>query len=789
MKPLCAIFTAAQPLAVLTITVLLWGGASAVGEDCYCDGWQSTNTASPHMWWMTPTPGKSYRGAKNTTRGGLRCVPWKDAFARCAADTSAFTGPPNYARMLVNVAEDPIGVAGGSPSQWNQAEGEDGIPDNACGTPRVFSGPSVFSGLGGGGGGRFPMDSGFKTISSPSDVYLTGRFSPDDQWEWAAVNAGGPWCFVEEADFNAAGETEISTVPDGPGGHGSTEDELRSRKIAPPCGNLRRLPCDVPQCVAPPVCISSTKPGPMLVANGGFEDWRTPSLRWRQASPFYDKFTSARPLDVMHWEFVPWSLKMGQWGAGAPTTLPFARFAAAWPGWKVGAAVTRQQRDGDVAEGDTSYARIRLRGEPFVLRTQIGAVASLIAGAKYRLQAQVRCEAGTADAPNNVVVGLGMAVLQGMPVPGKPMRVIEGIWNFWGVEGPLIEPLNVVTNAGGTVPGRADGTALAFLNCSRAANQMPAVTATDVTGEGWVTLQLQFTPAETSRDTQVQISFGDSAKGATGVDANDADAADRLGRSEVFGVVHVDNVELHRMDEDTSPAAATGCTSDMWRCKKDPFNMAYRLREEGGVPVTLEQMSQLSAFRMDAQQCRPPDPDAFVRWGDPLCPFMSKFPMPHSGSREVSARLATLSDAEVLRVLGWNKAGWRGGGGTGGDGSTAAAIIREDFPTVVDGELIRALGGPVYGGRRVVDDHGLGVHAQPIRNHAWYSRAATSDGAYLMDGSTTNCSTNRARNIGQTCYLEVGRLTSNYSSKLNLESFPGCSKASHSFSTKKYLRR
>jgi hypothetical protein len=33
----------------------------------------------------TLTPGKSYRGGKNTTRGGLRCVPWKEAFERCTA--------------------------------------------------------------------------------------------------------------------------------------------------------------------------------------------------------------------------------------------------------------------------------------------------------------------------------------------------------------------------------------------------------------------------------------------------------------------------------------------------------------------------------------------------------------------------------------------------------------------------------------------------------------------------------------------------------------------------------
>ena len=75
------------------------------------------------------------------------------------------------------------------------------------------------------------------------------------------------------------------------------------------------------------------------------------------------------------------------------------------------------------------YAAVELRGEPFVLRTQLGGVASLVAGANYRLCAKVRCEAG--GAINNVVVGLGVAALPGMPSAGRPTRFVEGIWNYW----------------------------------------------------------------------------------------------------------------------------------------------------------------------------------------------------------------------------------------------------------------------------------------------------------------------------------------------------------------------
>ena len=563
-------------------------------------------------------------------------------------------------------------------------------------------------------------------------------------------------CFVEEADAAAAGEAEIRDVPDGPGGHGSEKSELRRRRIAPPCGNLRRLPCDVPQCVAPPVCISSTKPGPMLVANGGFEDWRVPSLLWRQGSPTYDRFPNARPLDVMHWEFVPWSLKMGQWGTGAPTTLPFARFSSAWPGWREGPIVTKVLRTTDAIEGDTAYARIQLRGEPFVFRTQLGAVASLIAGAKYRLRAKVRCEAGNATT-SNVVVGLGMAALQAMPAPGKPMRVIGGIWNYWGREGPLLEPLNVTTGVGETVPGQAGNTALAFVDCSRSANQVPSMTAAAPTGGGWVNVELEFTPVETSRDTQVQVSFGDATKGAVNGEATDADAADRLGRSGVYGIVDLDNVDLHRLDADTSSAANAGCTSDAWKCRNDPFNMVYRLREEGGVPVTMEQMSKLSKFRVDAMQCRPADQSTFAQWGHPSCPFMSKFPLPHSGSREVSARLAKMPDGEVLNALGWNEAAWRGGGGDSGSaGSMAAAIIREQFPAVAEGELIRSFGGTTYGSRYILNEIGYGIQAQPLRSHFWFSRAATSDGVLVEKGDFQKCATGGAQKIGRVCYLEVG---------------------------------
>jgi hypothetical protein len=174
--------------------------------------------------------------------------------------------------------------------------------------------------------------------------------------------------------------------------------------------------------------------------------------------------------------------------------------------------------------------------------------------------------------------------------------------NRRGHESPLFEPLNVTTTTS-AVAGRADDTALAFVDCSLVANQPPAAAAAGGV-EGWMTLELQFTvgpirvqaelicfdpgrlkgtwfqpltltwfgfkrllsnggfnlcrryiaPAETSRDTQVQLSFGDAAVGAVGAaGATDADAADRLGRAGVKGVVHVDDVELHRL-AGTSPS-------------------------------------------------------------------------------------------------------------------------------------------------------------------------------------------------------------------------------------------
>lgn len=81
--------------------------------------------------------------------------------------------------------------------------------------------------------------------------------------------------------------------------------------------------------------------------------------------------------------------------------------------------------------------------------------------------------------------------------------------------------------------------------------------------------------------------------------------------------------------------------------------MVYRLREEGGVPVTLLQLSRLSKFRIEARQCRPMGQETMLAdWLQPSCPFLSKFPLPHSGQREVSEKLDTMSDTEVLSALG-----------------------------------------------------------------------------------------------------------------------------------------
>ena len=63
--------------------------------------------------------------------------------------------------------------------------------------------------------------------------------------------------------------------------------------------------------------------------------------------------------------------------------------------------------------------------------------------------------------------------------------------NRRGHESPLFEPLNVTTTTS-AVAGRADDTALAFVDCSLVANQPPAAAAAGGV-EGWMTLELQFT--------------------------------------------------------------------------------------------------------------------------------------------------------------------------------------------------------------------------------------------------------------------------------------------------------
>jgi hypothetical protein len=83
--------------------------------------------------------------------------------------------------MLIDLAEDPIG--GGSPT-W-RGNGGDGYPGNACSTPAVYKGTNA----------RLPLDAGGQTFASPFQVLRsrTGGKRYDNQWEWTAVNAGGPW--------------------------------------------------------------------------------------------------------------------------------------------------------------------------------------------------------------------------------------------------------------------------------------------------------------------------------------------------------------------------------------------------------------------------------------------------------------------------------------------------------------------------------------------------------------------------------------------------------------------
>lgn len=233
---------------------------------------------------------------------------------------------------------------------------------------------------------------------------------------------------------------------------------------------------------------------------------------------------------------------------------------------------------------------------------------------------------------------------------------------------------------------------------------------------------------------------------------------DKHGREGVKGVVELDKVELSRVDSDDAPAT---CTFENWQCREDKFNMVYRLREEGNVPMTLDQLSRLAQLRIDSRQCRVPDAAALAKWMDPVCPFMKDFPLPHAGSKEVSEKLKSMTDRELEGAMGWkspdeefrNELEYVRLQEDIPIEQRAVTILRQTFAEAAEAELFRVVGGPEYGSRWRLDlDYGL--TAQPLRSHLWFSLAATDNGAYFSDGKEHECKM-LAGLRPEVCYLEA----------------------------------
>ena len=85
-------------------------GASAAEpteETCWCDGWASTNTVSAYADWQYAAPGMSYRGSRNKSRLGVKCVSWDEAYKRCSAgatDVDEIATPDKYKAMLIHIS-------------------------------------------------------------------------------------------------------------------------------------------------------------------------------------------------------------------------------------------------------------------------------------------------------------------------------------------------------------------------------------------------------------------------------------------------------------------------------------------------------------------------------------------------------------------------------------------------------------------------------------------------------------------------------------------------------------
>ena len=594
---------------------------------------------------------------------------------------------------------------------------------------------------------RLSLD--LQTVADPRDALTRPMLTDNPEQCWSPPlsrvgSAGhwqsGPWCFVDGGGADTVSPSSSTTL--------HTDDGVGT------CPGLRRETCGITACAPPASSCVESRPSVanarVLLENGGFE--RSEPLGPNTAIMSRD--LRAFDLDVVPLGWFFCSVAAGATGAAAAddaatrcagyadTTATAAATTAGLP-WRVtkDTARTRQASAGAIelrAGGPGAAKRT-------TARAHLGAVASLAAGATYRLDAWYRCgSSGSTQTSLDAHLVVTARVESLPPQTGFAYDDVTTSGN--GV--PLFEALPVASG-------------------SNAATATTTGACAGASADGaWRQLTATFVPSANVRDVTVALR----------VESPDVVAATAPGASSTYsGWVAFDDATLTRIV--VAPDATTSCSAEAdWACNAAVENVFNRLREQRGVPFGPAQFAFLIAGPMNAARTWVPfeakGTTSFGGWNVPApCDEMIGARVPGITEASVDAALADVTDAQLVEGLGWGADAAADGGFAAADVAAAVRTLRENLWRAIDAGVFRPFPGPAVGvaawqpamsGPRVPRDPVIAV--EDIVN-------AYLANEYRPDESTV-CALDREEWSSALCYMYAWYLNSYSSQSAVMAEFP-----------------
>mmetsp|Transcript_24084 Transcript_24084/g.78436 ORF Transcript_24084/g.78436 Transcript_24084/m.78436 type:complete len:1325 (-) Transcript_24084:21-3995(-) len=665
------------------------GASVGASDDCYCGGWHSTNTAGSLLQFSEPAwPGVGYRGFKNTSASGAACVPWSEAVRRCASSQPERFGefyhmePDKLSRGrfpragLFSVDADEVG------------EGENAYETfNRCRSP-------------------------------PTSTLVFDEFRNQNAQlgSFESAHAQGPWCFVDVSD--------PLVDPDAP----EPGNDSAYPGVPFVCEGLRRASCGIPPCPPPRACLRQQSNGtlqqqqplkrsPVLLANANLDEWR-PSHTFKDF---------ASPVDHTH--FVHWkiSVRTGTWGASGDKfewelpeiaeeqepfsgyPFPYDTYVLPWPfidEWTFAAVEPVSPGRGD--EGSAALMRIDQLGRTAMIKSHPTTTASLEGGTAYAVRVWAKC----GSPGKRSALYLSMVTFPVLPTPGLNASMPGAIrspivWELFKFRGLRLMPAQLLVEdnddgGGARLEEAVDGGGQPLP--AWGSNSTLTMCADDATEDEWQKLEVLFRPTRTSRDVEIQLHMEAYESGAE-VIVDD------------FALELIEEEEEEAEDEDE------GSCSE-WQCADEPIEMFYRLKEEAGVPVNVEQVHSMVRVAVNAVECRQPDAEEAMIFDETSCGFLTNLKLPHLTGDGVRAHLDSFGDAQLAEFMGWDDPSLLY---AGSEPLRAVAILRELLPRAVEAGVIRVLSGNAYG-YRFAPEHLFTFDSDPITTVSWLTAASTGSG-------------------------------------------------------------